>query len=168
MSIFGLPLILFEAGEEMGDIEFIRDKSLAGDWISVTGAIDAINDTIEYVPASGKTFFLYEAKIVIGSFKQATGGGIATVSNSAVRADLLIDTVVKDKTMIGVSSENDPYGSGGIGGKASGAGFGNFGNGKFIAQGLFLVGNASKKVEIKNTQDNGDAVATLSGWIETT
>ena len=47
--------------QTLSDIEFIRSKVLSGDWIHLTGDINNLNDTLSYVPANGKTFFLFSA-----------------------------------------------------------------------------------------------------------
>lgn len=158
----GLPLILFQVGVDVGDLEFIQTKVLAGDYFQVTGAINAINDTIEFVPASGKTAFLIEAKIVIT--------GHATLNLSAnsnvkamVQASLKIDTVTKDTTNIGIQADGSALTS--AGGTPGGAANGTVGDGRFNVLGLSLVGNSSKKIEIENTLDNGSAIATMSGYL---
>ena len=46
----------------------------------------------------------------------------------------------------------------------SGAGNADYA-GKFNVLGLSLVGDAAKKIEIENTEDNGSAFATMSGYL---
>ena len=162
MTMVGLPLILFQVDAEMGDLEFIQGKVLASDYFQVTGAINAITDTIEYVPATGKTAFLIEAKIVI-----TTHGGSTITANEyspfQVKADLKIDSTTVDTTNIGGATMGGPLTS--ASGSPSGAGFGAIGDGRFNVLGLSLVGNSSKKIEIENTLDNGSATATMSGYL---
>ena len=66
-----LPWIFYqeipESDADMGDLEFIEGKVIAGDYFQVSGDINALNDTIEFDPASGKTAFLIKAKIIISN-----------------------------------------------------------------------------------------------------
>ena len=153
---------------KLGDIEFIRQKELDGDWITVTGAIDAITNEIAYTPASGKTFFLFSAKIINTghsnppSMASTTGNAI---TNNRVQAVLKVDTVVKDTANVGfVYNATSSTTSNGRG---AGTGSGEY-KCDFDVIGLSLVGNAVKKVTVENTLDNGSAIATMIGWIEDT
>ena len=146
------------------ELEFIRDKILAGDWFEVSGDINAVNDTIEFIPPSGKTAFLFKAKIVITTHTNYSNAAGALI-NDRVRADLLINAVVKDKTNIGMTGITTSSG-GGL--PSGGLGSGSIGDGKFNALGLSLVGDGALKIEIKNSLDNGSAFATMSGWLEDT
>ena len=168
MSIFGLPLNNFqvqEVSDDMGDLEFIEGKVLASNYFQVSGDIDALNDTIEFIVPNLKTAFLIEAKIVItGHTAPAIFPGTGpsnTVTRDAVEADLKIDTVVKDTTNIGVLAQSSfrSSGTGAIGG------YGNIGDGKFNVLGLSLVGDGAKVIEIENTLDDGSAFATMSGYL---
>ena len=155
--------------EDLGDLQFVQDRIKAGEWFQVSGPINAVNDTIEFIPASGKTAVLFEAKIVISDNPTAAGvtsGGI-TVKDQVI-ADLIIDTVVKEKASIGVSAKAAAVGGTNLEGRGSGSGFGMQGDGKFYALGISLVGNGVKKIEIKNVLDDGSAFATMSGWLFTT
>jgi hypothetical protein len=150
----------------VGDLEFIQTKVLAGDYFQVTGAIDAINDTIEYVPATGKTAFLIEAKIVITTHTLPITVGSIPASNSttsAVKAALKIDTTTVDTTNVGMASIANSFTAGN--GNYSNSSYGTMGDGRFNVLGLSLVGNSSKKIEIENTLDGGSAIATLSGYL---
>ena len=144
--------------KEHTDLEFIQKRVDEGNWFNVTGAIDAITNTIEYVPATGKRAMMFSAFISIpdtnapGSF------------NACFNADFKIDAVVKDKATIGQRGQ--------IGGSVnadnantSGSGYGD--NGKFNVLGLSLDGNAVKKIEIVNTLDlqAGATWAYMSGWL---
>ena len=64
MSLFSLPEMLLNAGEvDVGDLEFIQDKVLAGDYFQVSGNINTLNSTVFFEVPSGKTAFLIEAKL---------------------------------------------------------------------------------------------------------
>ena len=147
------------------DLEFIRDKVKSGDWITVQGAIDAVNDTIEYQPATGKTFYLYSAKIVLNVIPTMS---VTYNANNVkmIKAALKIDTVVEDTTIIGVRSAGGAISA--TSGALAAAGFGTPGDGRFDVSGLSLEGNSSKVVEIENVEDGGSADALLMGWIEDT
>lgn len=148
---------------DMGDLEFIQEKVLAGDYFQVSGDINALTDTIEHIVPAGKTAFLIEAKIIIPTHS-TLAGGTNGVRRDQVAASLKIDGAVKDKTNIGVTS-NSALGTGGtdmiMGG---GSGAGTVGDGKFNVKGVSLIGNAVKKIEIENTLNNGSAFATMSGY----
>ncbi|MCH7697003.1 MAG: hypothetical protein IIB73_12085 [Proteobacteria bacterium] len=100
MSIFGLPDLLHQVGVDMGDLEYIEGKVLASNYFQVSGDIDALNDTIEFIPASGKTAFMIEAKISMSTnpfIAVSSGVGVTQNANDQIVADVLIDTVVKAK-----------------------------------------------------------------------
>lgn len=160
-------------GNTISDLEFIRKKMLAGDWITVTGNINALNNEIAYTPATGKTFFVHSAKIVISTHTNAPSLTSSTPQNSnnsdRVKAELQVDGVVKDTTNIGIVLGIDSQFNGAGGAMhAAGAGAGTIGDGRFNCIGLFLAGNSIKKVRIINTLAAGSAIATLVGWIENT
>ena len=152
MSIFGLPMILFGGSSEVidvGDLEFIQGKVVAGDYFQVSGDIDAINDTIEFIVPSLKTAFLIEAKIV-----HNTNG-----TNNSILAALKIDGVTKDETAI-KRAQNQQLG----GTNQGGSGYGMAeNNGRFNVLGLSLAGDGIKVIEIENIADAGGAFATFSG-----
>ena len=154
----------------LSDTEFMAIKAFDGKVIVVTGAIDALNDTIEYIPASGKTFYFHSAKIVIST--HATPPAITssatqnTVVKDMVKAALKINTVTVDTTNIGTSANATTEGTSAL--KSGGSGVGTVGDGHFDVKGRFLTGDGAKKIEIVNTLDAGSAVATLIGFIEDT
>jgi len=165
--MIGLPLILFEVGVDVGDIEYIEGKVLSGDYFQVSGDINNLNDTIEFVPASGKTAFMIEAKITMTTNPNASsssGGGTNTTKDEVV-AQLKIDTAVKDKAAIGVASSASSQISATAAGNGSGSGFGRDTRGKFNVLGLSLVGDGAKKIEIENILDDGFAFATMSVYV---
>lgn len=151
------------------DIAFIRDRVNEGNWIEVTGAINAVTNTISFVPASGKTFYFHRAKIVIsGSTNPATVTGGLNTTNSVinrVQAEIKVDGVTKDFTNLGMNSF--ARSAGGASNSHTSA-YGDTGDGRFDVEGLFLVGDGIKTVVIENTVDAGSATATFSGWIEDT
>ena len=163
MSQQGMTIVSLEGEDlDVGDLEFIQDKVLAGDYFQVSGDINALNDTIEQIVPNGKTAFLIEAKIVI------TGHTSGTTTKDMVEAELKIDGTVVDTTNIGtattqatgiVNSATDM-----MGGFGWGSGAGTIGDGKFNVLGISLVGNGVKVIEIENTLDDGTAFATMSGY----
>ena len=50
---------------DMGDLEYIEGKVVSGDYFQVSGDINAINDTIEFIVPDTKTAFMITAKIVL-------------------------------------------------------------------------------------------------------
>ena len=160
------PWIPFLQDEgDMGDLEFIQQKVVDGDYFQVSGDIDAVNDTIEYVPASGKTAFLIEAKITMKTNPSLSmpGSTASATANDQVVAELKIDSTTKSKAKIGSFGTARNVASGtSIGG---GAGVSIFGESKFNVLGISLVGDAAKKIEIENIADGGGAFATMSGYV---
>ena len=152
MTMESLPSILFSVQDEvdMGDLEYIEGKVLAGDYFQVSGDIDGLNDTIDQLIPGGKTAFLIEAKIVPNN----------TGLNNRIIATLKIDTVPKDEAQI-FRSQDQQMGSTNLGG--SGYGMAE-NNGKFNVLGLSLVGDGVKLIQIENIQDEGGAFATMSGY----
>lgn len=158
---------LEEVGTDMGDLEYIESKVVSSEYFQVSGDIDAINDTIEYIVPNGKTAFLIEAKIMNPTHPSpASVPSITTTQQkSLVTADLKIDSVIKDKAVIGeatmAGNQNNQHGGG------AGSGYGNLGDGRFNVLGLSLVGNGTKVIEIENILDDGSAFATMSGYLST-
>jgi len=162
MSQQGFTIVSLVGGVDMGDLEFIQEKVLAGDYFQVSGDINNLNDTIEFIVPNGKTAFLIEAKIVqTGHATPAFNSFSATTTavRNAVQADFKIDTVTKDKANVGMSSIDRVVGSGGTGSST------NHNSDPFNVSGLSLVGDGVKKIEIENTLDDGSAFATMSGYL---
>lgn len=155
-------------GGSLGDLEFIQTKVLSSDYFQVSGSINAVTNTIEYVVPNNKTAFMITAKIVatghtVPAVPSNTENTTTTVTNMT-EAQFLVDTVVKDTTNIGFNSSVHA-GEGSASAKwGGGTGYGNIGDGKFNVKGLSLIGDGSKKIEIKNSLDGGSSFATMSGY----
>lgn len=168
-----LPNILFriatvlEVIQEMGDTEYMAKKAFDGKLITVTGAIDALNDTIEFVVPNGKRFYFHSAKIVISDHVVSPAADAS--AEDRVKAALKIDGVTKDTTNIGVAMRIATREHTNAAFTGGGTGTGTIGDGKFDVKGLSLIGDGAKKIEIENILDGGgSAVATFIGFIEDT
>jgi len=168
MSIFGLPLIMFqvpEVDDDLGDLEFIQTKVLSADYFQESGDINAFTNTIEFIVPNLKTAFMIEAKIINPTHPTPAGTPSISVTQqvSMVTADFKIDGVTKDKAVTGertsAGNQNNQHGGG------TGNGYGMLSDGRFNVHGLSLVGDGIKKIEIENTLDNGVAFATMSGYL---
>ncbi len=151
---------------DMGDLEYIEGKVLAGNYFQVSGDINGITETIEFTVPNGKTAFMISAKIIINDHPTAAsrGSGGTTTQKDIVSAALKIDTVIKDETTIGDATAAAVSGTNQDGGGA-GSGYGNLGDGRFDVLGLSLVGDGAKVIEIENTLDDGSAFAQMSGYL---
>ena len=151
---------------DTGDLVFLQERILSGNTFEVTGDINALNDTIEFIVPNGKTAFLLDAKITISDHPNAAsrGSGGTTNQKDIVSGELKIDGVIKDKTTIGESTAAAVSGTNQDGG-GSGSGYGNLGDGKFNVKTLSLVGDGIKVIEIENILDDGTATATMSGYL---
>jgi len=151
----------------LGDFEFIQSKVLDGDFFQISGDINNLNDTIEFIVPDLRTAFLIEAKIVITGHTNPPdmNANTQTTTSDRVQAELKIDGAVKDTTNIGIVSSM--AGDGIAGGEPSGgAGYGTIGDGRFNVVGLSLLGTVlGEKIEIENILDNGSAIATMSGYL---
>jgi len=163
MSIFGLPDLLHQVGVDVGDLEYIEGKVLAGNYFQESGDINASGNTIEFVVPTGKTAFLIEA-----GFKLTSDNPIPVPTNTSlvthnrITSVLKINSVIKDKLRIGDLAAAI--------GNVSGAATGRSGGGgqytsKFQVLGLSLVGDGIKKIEIENVADSGSGFATMSGYL---
>lgn len=149
--------------------EFIQNKIQSSEWFDVSGDIDDLNDTIEYVPIDGQTAFLFEAKITMKTNPTITAvlvGGSVVRTTDQVIADLLIDSVVKDKATVGFSAIQEHIADNNAGGPGSALNKGA--SAPFSALGKSLIGDGAKKIEIKNVLDAGSAFAEMSGWLSDT
>lgn len=122
----------------------------------VSGAINAVNDTIERIVPNGKTAYILEAKIVpTGHINLGSLTDPLEIKNQ-VEAQLKVDTAVKDKTNVGIQSyvRSDANATHSLGA-------GNLNTGIFNTLGLELDGDGAKKIEIENITDNGSAFASM-------
>lgn len=149
----------------MGDLEFIQEKVLAGDYFQVSGNINSIGNIIEFIVPNGKIAFLIEAKLVMSSIINLPLPNISnldiTVKNEVV-AELKIDGVTKDTTHVGINSRAATFNGAE---SSSNNTYGDTGDGRFNVLGVSLVGNGVKKITIENTIDNGTAFASMSGYL---
>jgi len=155
-TIFGLPnnLTDFLGAVDVGDLEFIEGKVLAGDYFQVSGDINSIGNTIEFVPASGKTAFMIEAKITMNS------NNTAAAQINQIVANLKLDGAIVSKAKIGMAA-NTFAGVREIGGAGIGIAQESF----FNVLGKSLVGDGIKKIEIENVVDSGSGFAEMSGYV---
>ena len=148
----------------MGDLEYMAIKSFENKVERVTGAINNLNDLIGLTPpAVGETLYLAEAKVTMNTNPDARFAGSSGAIQDGIVADLLsggvaVDTIKIGQSTAGFVSTGEAYGSGyGVGGVE-----------KFDILGLKIIGNGSDTFQIQNVLDNGNATATLVGWIEQT
>jgi len=157
-----LPWVFYQEileDEDVGDIEYIEGKVTAGDYFQVSGDINTLASTISFVPASGKTAFLIEAKIII------TGHTSGTTTKNMVEAELKLDGTTTDTTNIGTATTSTLLFGASDMIAGSGSGTGTVGDGRFNAKGLSLIGDAIAAITIENTLDAGTAFATMSGYV---
>lgn len=167
MTMESLPGTMYQivSGVDMGDLEYIEGKVLAGDYFQVSGNINTLGNTLDFIVPAGKTAFLISAKIMNPTHPSpAPVPSLSTTQQkSLVTAALQIDGVIKDKAVIGeatmAGNKNNQHGGG------AGNGYGNLGNGRFDVLGLSLAGDGAKKIEIENILENGPAFATMSGYL---
>ena len=148
--------------------QFYQDKIVAGDSFQVSGAIDAITDTITFVPATLKTAFIIEAKITMKTNPTIAmpGATSSSTTNDQVVADLKIDGVVKSKAKIGSFATGRNLATGTS--SSQGAGLAPFGESFFQVKMLSLVGDGVKAITVENVLDSGSAFAEMSGYVITT
>jgi len=165
MSIFGLPLIMFQSiGDDVGDLEYIEGKVVSGDYFQVSGDINNPGNKIEFIVPSGKTAFLIEAKITISTnINISSDLNTNITTNNQIIADLKIDNIQKSKAKIGISANVNISSAANAGG---GAGVSMGSSSKFNVLGLSLIGDGVKKIEIENVLDSGgSAFAEMSGYL---
>jgi len=164
MSQQGMTIVSLQIeGVDMGDLEFIEGKVIAGNYFQVSGDIDALNDTIEFIVPNGKTAFLIEASLRITSDNPQTNSPSSTIkTTNKVTASLKIDTTTKDMLRLGNQSVS---GRGSTAAITGGGGIGSGDNDSFRVKGLSLVGDGIKKIEIENILDSGSAFAVMSGYL---
>jgi len=143
---------------DLGDLEFLRDKELAGDLIHLLSSEFTGNaDQITFIPASGKTFFHVRSKLypVVNTIAGSLGAG-ATVNRRA-DVELTFDTVLKDVLTFDMESV-----SGANGGSAASAGQ--------PETNIFesMVGNGVKAIKLTSTNNSGTYRVSMLGWIQNT
>lgn len=170
MSQQGLSIV--DLGAEvvdMGDLEYIEGKVVAGDYFQVSGVLGT---TIEFIVPNNQTAFMIEAKITMNTnptiAMPAASGNNST--NNQIVADFKIGGVTKSKAKIGTQAGARNLASGTS--SSQGAGIAPFGESKFNVLGLSLVGNgvneAANKITIEIDVNNGDGYGEFSGYLSTT
>jgi len=146
---FGGQTVTFNA--ESGDIAFLRNRSREGNLVIVTANLNnAVGEILNFIPPTGKTFFLYKAGITSNTTP-------STNTNKQCRVEVRNDGNVVD--YLAGSSFIDNLGAGG------GA---NIAKTETTIMGDKLIGDGIKKYSMQ-AQVNGLAChATLTGWLEDT
>ena len=162
MSQQGLSIAIIGNAVDMGDLEYIEGKVLSGDYFQVSGDINAINDTIEFIVPNLKTAFLIEASVRILSEPSALHPvNTYSVATNKITASLKIDTVEKDRIRPGDQHRN--YNGAGSAVTTTG-GNGGPNSENFKVVGLSLIGDGIKVIEIENIADSGSGFAVMSGY----
>lgn len=149
----------------MGDLEYVEGKVVSGDYWDISGDINAVTDTIEFVPANGKTALMIEAHVSMTSDNNLTTilNSDATTVNK-ITANFQIDGVEKDRLRIGNKVK-----TGDENGVLFGSAVDNFvSKEQFSVLGKSLIGDGIKKIEIENILDSGSAFAAMSGYVRDT
>ncbi len=159
------PWIAFipEVVDVAGDLEFIRDQVKAGNWLKVHGAINAIGNKITIIPASGKTLFMFRGKMTITGHPAVGGTGDPANLHNQVKSAFKVDGAIEDTADGGHASWYNSNAAGEMGG-----GIGMNSICPLDVLGSSLIGDGIKEVAIENVDDDGNADATMSGWIENT
>ena len=91
------------SGAGMGDLEFLRDKQLAGDLVDVTavGTLAGPITVLAITPAAGKTLFMSDGQMIITNASGAGTGFVVGYFNGptlkqTLQGSLLDDTMVND------------------------------------------------------------------------
>ncbi len=132
------------AVEDLGDLEFLRDKQLAGDLVSATGIVTTASPVtiVSIIPAVGKTFFIAKSNVVQTTEGSGVQTGVASLQNDGTIKD------TRRARMLDVETVNLP------GTIASDS----------------LVGDGAKEYRMQKT--TGLAIvhmsATILGWIQDT
>jgi len=169
-----IPLLVARiVRDDVGDLEYIQGFVVSGNYFQVSGDIDNLTDTIEFIVPNGKRALMIEAKIVITTHTTPPAMQNSTVQNTVVRdivtADFQFITpgptkTVKDTTNVGTTA--NVTNNGNVAPQVGGTGTGNVGDGRFNVLGLSLVGDGvDTKIQIENTLDDGTAFATMSGYL---
>lgn len=140
---------LFERKKRLSDIEFMSIKKFDGKFVDSEGSLTGIGTLTSITPASGKTFYLAEAKVET----EATGAVITV----AMRAEVQNDGVVVDELYRNFT------------GSGAGAG-GSLGQEYSAAQGESLDGDGVKVFRIEFVHDTSVNLAHgyLKGYLEDT
>ncbi len=169
MSIIGLPLILFEAGADLGDLEFQRDLELAGDLVHLLSSEFTGNaDQITFVPANGDTFFHIMSKLypVTNSIAMATANNSVTTTNRRADVELTFDSSLKDVLTHDFESVNGTVpNSGTVRSGAGSAGKAGQYETNIIES---MVGDGIKSIKLTSTNNVGTYRVSLRGWVQTT
>lgn len=108
---FFIPLLVVD--EEVGDLEFLAGKQVAGDLVVLEGsrARNSVGSIVSFVPATGKTFFIVDSQIQGINFSQAIVEVVNDVTSRGKYASdttfvPLRDFIVKSDGLIGDASKN--------------------------------------------------------------
>ncbi len=150
---------IIEGIKEMGDIEFLSIKEFTSKLLTETSsAFTTTGVKITRTPATGKTYYLSKAKIIL------VGGGAGTYTG-----EILVHCQIK---MAGVVIDNFSVSGFQEEGAGEGPGWGMSGvMAETTVIGKSLIGNSSSAVVVECiaiTGDNVSAHVTLTGWEENT
>jgi len=142
--------------QRLADLEFLRQKELDGDLITVTGTFSGTGVAVTFEPATGKTFFLIAARVT-----RVSGADFGGSVQWNCRAEVRSDAVILDRMGWSGSTEE---------GAGEGPGVGWGGDSHSQVAGKSLVGNSVKDFDINiGTLSTGQVgLAALYGWIEDT
>ena len=165
-----LPWVFYQEiieDADMGDLEFLRDKELAGDLIHIISSEFTANaDQITFVPASGKTFFHIKSKLypVVNTIITGAVGSTTTTSNRRADVELTFDSVLKD------ALTHDMETTFGSNEGAATRSQGNAGQTGQYETNIFesMVGDGIKSIKLTSTNNSGTYRVSLLGWIQDT
>lgn len=146
---------------DLGDLEFLRDKELAGDLIHLlSGEFTTNADQITFTPASGKTFFHIKSKLypVVNAISIPAGAPSDTTVNRRADVELTFDAVLKDVLTYDFESR-----------QITDTGLGTGQTGQFKTN-IFesMVGNGIKIIKLTSTNNSGTYRVSMLGWIQDT
>ena len=170
MTMVGLPLILFDAGEvDLGDLEFQRDLELAGDLIHLLSSEFTTNaDQITFIPANGDTFFHIMSKLypVVDTVSMSASNNAVTTTNRRADVELTFDSVLKDVLTHDFESTNGFIPNAGDTTSAAGSAART---GQYETNIIeSMVGDGIKSVKLTSTNNSGTYRVSLRGWVQTT
>ena len=138
-------LLCAHVGGDMGDLQFLQQKSDAGNLIIVTGNRNTAGVIVSYTVPNGKTFVLYKAK---------TDVKVTTITNDNM--DLRNNGIIRDTNISTISGNT-------FNGVASATAVSE----QFIIEGDTLVGDGVKTFDINLSVSGGNTVyGTIIGYLE--
>lgn len=155
---------LMQYGITSSEVEFLAKKERDGNLVwSISSEFTTNADQITITPASGKTFYLVQAKLYPVTDSIVTSSGAVSTENRRVDVELTFDGTIKD---VLTHDMETTYGVTGVAGTFAQGNAAVTGQYNTLAKGISMTGNGVKTVKLTSTNTSGTYRVSVLGYYE--